>query len=247
MAWSTRELAELAGTSVRAVRHYHEVGLLAEPERRPNGWKQYGVAHLVRLLRIKRLTELGVSLPRIAALGDDLDHPAEALRSLDAELAATIERLQRARTEIGAFLQHVAPTDMPVQFAAASTTKPSRRDRAMASIMSRVLGPEALHAYAAELEREDGDPTGAEFDNLSPDADEPTRQDLARRLVPVVQAVHARHRGLQDFYVDAPRGSRFALGTAGTATADLCNTAQLDVLRRLNRLLEDGGRGGASD
>src|SRR5204863_5377681 len=40
MAWSTREIAELAGTSLRAVRHYHEVGLLAEPERRANGYKQ---------------------------------------------------------------------------------------------------------------------------------------------------------------------------------------------------------------
>uniref|UniRef100_UPI0037167E9A MerR family transcriptional regulator n=2 Tax=Bacillati TaxID=1783272 RepID=UPI0037167E9A len=53
MAWSTRELAELAGTSLRAVRHYHEVGLLEEPERRANGYKQYGVAHLVRALRIR--------------------------------------------------------------------------------------------------------------------------------------------------------------------------------------------------
>ena len=33
MAWSTRQLAELAGTSLRAVRHYHDVGLLPEPER----------------------------------------------------------------------------------------------------------------------------------------------------------------------------------------------------------------------
>jgi AraC-like DNA-binding protein len=57
MAWSTREIAELAGTSLRAVRHYHEVGLLAEPERRANGYKQYGVAHLIRVLRIKRLTD----------------------------------------------------------------------------------------------------------------------------------------------------------------------------------------------
>ena len=55
MAWSTREIAELAGTSLRAVRHHHEVGLLDEPERRANGYKQYGVAHLVRLVRIKRV------------------------------------------------------------------------------------------------------------------------------------------------------------------------------------------------
>ena len=58
MSWSTREIAELAGTSLRAVRHYHDVGLLPEPERRSNGYKQCGVAHLVRLLRIKRLVDL---------------------------------------------------------------------------------------------------------------------------------------------------------------------------------------------
>ncbi|MEQ3553652.1 WhiB family transcriptional regulator [Pseudonocardia nematodicida] len=40
VAWSTRQLAELAGTTVRAVRHYHEVGLLDEPARRANGYKR---------------------------------------------------------------------------------------------------------------------------------------------------------------------------------------------------------------
>ena len=97
MAWSTRELAELAGTSLRAVRHYHQVGLLAEPERRSNGYKQYGVEHLVRLVRIKRLVDLGFSLPQIGAMGEADDHPEEALRALDAELAETIARLQSAR------------------------------------------------------------------------------------------------------------------------------------------------------
>lgn len=31
MGWSTPQLAELAGTSLRTVRHYHEVGLLDAP------------------------------------------------------------------------------------------------------------------------------------------------------------------------------------------------------------------------
>ena len=48
-----------------------EVRLLEEPERRANGYKQYGVSHLVRLLRIKRLVDLGFSLSQIAAMGDD--------------------------------------------------------------------------------------------------------------------------------------------------------------------------------
>ncbi|MEU6696234.1 MerR family transcriptional regulator [Pseudonocardia sp. NPDC046786] len=64
MAWSTREIAELAGTTARSVRHYHQVGLLPEPERRSNGYKQYGVTHLIRLLRIKRLVDLGVGCRR---------------------------------------------------------------------------------------------------------------------------------------------------------------------------------------
>ncbi len=37
MAWNTRQLAELAGTTLRTVRHYHGIGLLAEPERGADG------------------------------------------------------------------------------------------------------------------------------------------------------------------------------------------------------------------
>ncbi len=94
MAWSTREIAELAGTSLRAVRHYDEIGLLDEPERRINGYKQYGVAHLMRIRRIRRLNDLGFSLAQIAAMGDVEEHPAQALRILAAELVFIINRLQ---------------------------------------------------------------------------------------------------------------------------------------------------------
>lgn len=68
MPWSTRQLADLAGTTVNTVRHYHQVGLLPEPERRSNGYKQYTVPHLVRLLRIRRLVDLGVPLSRIDSM-----------------------------------------------------------------------------------------------------------------------------------------------------------------------------------
>ncbi|WP_428950036.1 MerR family transcriptional regulator [Streptomyces sp. cg35] len=113
MAWSTREIAELADVSLRVVRHYHEVGLLSEPERRSNGYKQYGVAHLLRLLRIKRLTDIGFSLAQIAAMGEGDEHPVEALHTLDAELAAIIERLQRARAELALILRQSLPADLP--------------------------------------------------------------------------------------------------------------------------------------
>ncbi|KAA8888768.1 MerR family transcriptional regulator [Nocardia colli] len=111
MAWSTRQLAELAGTSIRTVRHYHDVGLLAEPERMPNGYKSYDETHLARLLRVKHLADLGFSLAQIARMGET--GPSEqSVRALDADLAAAIERLQRMRAELA---QTLHPVDIPAR------------------------------------------------------------------------------------------------------------------------------------
>ncbi|WP_226378287.1 helix-turn-helix domain-containing protein [Pseudonocardia abyssalis] len=245
VSWSTREIAELAGTSLRAVRHYHDVGLLEEPERRSNGYKQYGVAHLVRVLQIKRLTDLGFSLPQIAGMGDAADHPAEALRTLDAELSATIERLQRARVELGLILQRSVPTDLPPEFAPATGGGGmSEADRSFVIVLSRVLGPERLQVWADLLQNLPADAAADEFDDLPADADEETRQAVAGRLVPYIHALFAEHPGLAAPHTDAPRGARFVAETAGKALQDLYNPAQLDVLRRTKGLVGDSPGGG---
>jgi DNA-binding transcriptional MerR regulator len=238
MAWSTREIAELAGTSLRAVRHYHEVGLLEEPTRRANGYKQYGVAHLVRLLRIKRLVDLGFSLSQISAMGDDDDHPDDALRTLDAELAATIERLQRVRVELSLILRQGTPTDLPPEFASLHAgAEMSEADRSLVVVMTRILSPQRLQAYADMLRDLPTDPTDREFQDLSADADDRTRQDLAERMAPYVRGIYTKHPGLKGPDSDAPRGERFVAKTAGAAMRDLYNPAQLDVLKRLDALL----------
>ncbi|QEW02767.1 MerR family transcriptional regulator [Microbacterium lushaniae] len=103
MSWSTRELAELAGTTVNTVRHYHRIGLLDEPERGPNGYKHYGSSHLRQLLHIRRLRERGVPIAEIPP--DDGPHSDERmLRLIEADLSASIDRLQLARAEIRAML-----------------------------------------------------------------------------------------------------------------------------------------------
>lgn len=238
MAWSTRELAELAGTSLRAVRHYHQIGLLEEPERRSNGYKQYGVAHLVRLVRIKRLVDLGFSLPQIAEMGDTDDHPEQALRELDAELAETIERLQRARKELGELLALSAPTDLPPDFVAPdAAAKMTESDRKLVVVLSRVLGPQGLRIYADMMRETPEDPAALELDDLPADADEATRQDLAERLAPYILAVREAHPGLDESRSDAPRGKRFADRVIDDAMADLYNPAQRDVLRRAGEIL----------
>nr|WSZ99523.1 MerR family transcriptional regulator [Streptomyces sp. NBC_00857] len=237
VGWSTRQLAELAGTTLRAVRHYHDVGLLAEPERRANGYKSYGVAHLVRVLRITRLTGLGLSLKQITELGEADEHPEEALRALDIELAASIERLRGMRAEIAVILDRSAPTDLPPDLGrvVADADVPAT-DRSLAVVMSQVLGQSVLDAYAAMLRTTGPEAALTEFDCLPADADEYTRQDLAERmvLVPAVRKVRAEFPSVQELCADAPRGVDFAVHALGLAALDLYNPAQIDVLIRMN-------------
>lgn len=137
MAWSTSQLAQLAGTTVKAVRHYHKVGLLEVPERTTNGYKQYQVAHLLRLLQISRLAELGVPLAEIALLGRADKDPDEAIRVLDVELATTVNRLQRTRAELALILRHRVPTELPAGLSEVVDELPNA-DRSLAKVYSRV-------------------------------------------------------------------------------------------------------------
>ncbi|GAA0623188.1 hypothetical protein GCM10010174_47850 [Kutzneria viridogrisea] len=68
---------------------------------------------MVWLLRIKPLTDLGLPLPQVAQLGNADEHPEQALRVLDGELAATIEQLERTRTVVGRLLCHGTGIDLP--------------------------------------------------------------------------------------------------------------------------------------
>ena len=203
-----------------------------------NGYKQYGVGHLVRLVRIKRLTDLGFSLTQIADMDDSDDHPEEALRSLDAELAATIDRLQRARAELGLILRHSAPTELPPEFVPPATVaKLSDADRSLVVVLTRVLGPQGLEVYANLLRTATDEPVATAFDNLPSDADDATRQDVAERLVPYIQKLYAAHPGLLESRADAPKGARFVDDTIAQAMSELYNEAQLDVLVRTRKIM----------
>ncbi|MFD1047876.1 MerR family transcriptional regulator, partial [Kibdelosporangium lantanae] len=62
------QLAATAGVTVRTVRHYHQVGLLSEPERDASGYRRYTAQAAVDLIRIRTLADAGVPLARIDAL-----------------------------------------------------------------------------------------------------------------------------------------------------------------------------------
>ena len=64
------QLASYAGVTIRAVRHYHQVGLMPEPERDVSGYRTYDAEAVVRLIRIRTLAEAGVPLARVQELLD---------------------------------------------------------------------------------------------------------------------------------------------------------------------------------
>lgn len=95
------QLAAYAGVSVRTVRHYHDRGLLPEPERDASGYRRYGGQAVVDLVRIRTLAAAGVPLARLPALlsADDASFTA-TLAETDRELARRIRRLQQHRRDL---------------------------------------------------------------------------------------------------------------------------------------------------
>lgn len=74
------KIAELTGTTVRTVRYYHSLGLLPVPAER-GGWRDYELAHVARLSRIRWLVRAGVSLEAVGRILGESDGAA----SLDPE------------------------------------------------------------------------------------------------------------------------------------------------------------------
>jgi DNA-binding transcriptional MerR regulator len=95
-------LATYAGVTVRAVRHYHQIGLLPEPERDRSGYRTYDAAAVVRLIKIRTLADAGVPLARVHELLDaGPEEFADGIEEVDAQLRAEIRRLQSNRKRIG--------------------------------------------------------------------------------------------------------------------------------------------------
>lgn len=104
-------LAAYAGVTVRTVRHYHQIGLLPEPERTYSGYRVYDAAAVVRLIRIRTLADAGVPLARVQELLDaDPEAFARGVEEIDRDLRAEIRRMQENRKRIARLAagEHVA-------------------------------------------------------------------------------------------------------------------------------------------
>lgn len=95
------QLADYTGVTRRAIRHYHSLGLLAEPERNSAGYRSYDAQAVVDLHRIKVLADAGVPLSRVRELVDaEPDAFRDAAAQIDAELQTRIAELEATRQSL---------------------------------------------------------------------------------------------------------------------------------------------------
>lgn len=78
--WSITEVARLAGTTSRTLRHYDAIGLVPPSRAGANGYRYYDATALVRLQRVLLLRELGLGLPAIAEVLDREGGATDALQ-----------------------------------------------------------------------------------------------------------------------------------------------------------------------
>lgn len=238
MGWSTRQLADLANTTVSTVRHYHKVGLLDVPDRGSNGYKRYGVPHLVRLLQIMRLSDLGIPLAEIPdwdSGGSSLD---EQIDRLDAEMAAAMERMARLREELAAARLHRSPLDLPTGFAPIGREL-SESQRAILLVFSAVLSPDDLDQLSLAMSTPD--PAVDAFENLPEDADDAAVQLVAQQMVRSARQTRQAHPGMMDLTARSPQGRTAAQSAIAQAVVQFYNPAQIRALQLLDALL-DGGK-----
>ncbi|MGW6579851.1 MerR family transcriptional regulator [Streptomyces globisporus] len=101
------DAAAFAGCTPRAIRHYHEIGLLPEPERGGDDRRRYGYEDMIRLLWIRRMADAGIALEDIGeafAEGSTEAHGGDGIEAMlervEASLAAQEAQLRRQRTAV---------------------------------------------------------------------------------------------------------------------------------------------------
>jgi MerR family transcriptional regulator, thiopeptide resistance regulator len=95
MDWSIQEVARIAGTTSRTLRHYDDIGLLAPSRVGDNGYRYYDEHALAKLQRVLLLRELGLGLPTIAEVLEGVSEDTDALTTHLHWLTAEKDRLDR--------------------------------------------------------------------------------------------------------------------------------------------------------
>jgi DNA-binding transcriptional MerR regulator len=101
------ELEGRAGVPAKTIRYYESVGVLPEPRRLENGYRDYEVSTVARLEFIRAAQAIGLSLGEIRGVLDFRErgqipcvHVAELIDRRAREVSEQIAALERIRTDL---------------------------------------------------------------------------------------------------------------------------------------------------
>ncbi|MFJ3404191.1 MerR family transcriptional regulator [Promicromonospora sp. NPDC090134] len=211
------QAAAFAGVTIKTVRHYHRLGLLAEPGRDTSGYRRYGSDDLLRLVQVRALADAGVQLADIGVLLDaDAERFAAALTDVEQRLTERIEELTTRRDTLHRLADDrallpdraCAVLDRMRELGFSRDYVAGQRE---ALVLFRALVPEGFESFVAQLEHRLDDPefvdlTQRSWDALHWDPDDPRVEELASALADNLLA----HREL----LAAPPGFRSRPDTA---------------------------------
>jgi DNA-binding transcriptional MerR regulator len=112
-AYTVRQLANMAGVSVRTLHHYDHIGLLTPSARTATGYRLYGMEDLLRLQQILLYREIDLPLAEIRRILDDPRFdPVRALAQHRRTLELQAERLTRLLHTIDRTIARLTEVDM---------------------------------------------------------------------------------------------------------------------------------------
>lgn len=159
------QAAAFVGITIKTVRHYHKLGLLAEPDRDSSGYRRYGSNDLLRLVQVRALAAAGVPLAEIGALLEA--NPAlfaaaivQVEQQLDeriAELTARRAMLHRLADGDRALLPDLA-VDMLKRMLDVGYSEDEVAATRNGWVLARALVPEGFDDYLTQFEHALKDP-----------------------------------------------------------------------------------------
>ncbi|MEV6954411.1 MerR family transcriptional regulator [Streptomyces sp. NPDC051183] len=207
---SIGEVAELTSLTPRAIRHYHELGLVPEPERDGAGNRAYRMEQITRLLWVRRMAAVGLSLDAVREAAEATDDQGiqPLLDELERTLAAKEEELRGQRAalarlrEFGAATGLLAP-EVAAAHRAAGLQAPGRQEQEFLLLLEATHGPGVVLGQVradAFLEgrpdlKEAGLRLAAGFEELADaDVDDPRVERYAREMAEHAAEVEAAER-----------------------------------------------------
>ncbi|MFH9296657.1 MerR family transcriptional regulator [Streptomyces sp. NPDC017520] len=237
------QAAAFTGVTIKTVRHYHRLGLVAEPDRDGSGYRRYRSGELFRLVQVRTLAAAGVPLAEIgdlldadpqtfAATLDDVHH--QLTERID-DLLARRDRLHRLDHGDRALLPDRACTVLE-RLAGAGFDPDYVDGQREALVLARAVVPEIFDTFLTRLEHSLDDPESVEltkrgWEARAWDPDDPRIEELASALTDKLLADRALLAMPSGFRGQSDAASRY--GMVNHHRED-----RTPSIARLNRLIE---------